>query len=80
MAGHAFLAQTTDPYCPQHVVDKGRAVLRSVCERIEAERPSGLPALYVLTGVVTEEHNARHSGSGTRGPHASPVLAGTMAP
>ncbi|MER5479726.1 DUF5713 family protein [Streptomyces sp. NPDC002734] len=57
VAGHAFLAQMTDPYYPQPVVDKGRAVLRRLCERIEVERPSDLAALYALTHAATEEFN-----------------------
>lgn len=47
-----------DGYYPDHVVDKGRAVLLRLCERIEAEQPADLTALYALTEVATEEFNA----------------------
>lgn len=57
-AGHAFLQPLyTDTYYPDHVVDKGRAILLRLCERIEAEQPSDLTALYVLTQAATEEFN-----------------------
>ncbi|MEU3555381.1 DUF5713 family protein [Streptomyces fragilis] len=58
MATRVFLAGMRDPYYPQPVVDKGRAILRRLCERVEAERPSDLAALYVLTHAATEEFNA----------------------
>ena len=59
MAGHAFLGgMYADEYFPDHVVDKGKAVLVRLCERIEAGRPDGLPALYALTHAATEEFNA----------------------
>ncbi|RII20773.1 hypothetical protein DSC45_02915 [Streptomyces sp. YIM 130001] len=47
-----------DSYFPDHLVDKGKAILLRLCERIEAERPADLPALYVLTHAATEEFNA----------------------
>ncbi|MFD0735442.1 DUF5713 family protein [Planotetraspora mira] len=47
-----------DQYFPDHVVDKGKAILLRLCGRIEAERPSDLAALYVLTKAATEEFNA----------------------
>lgn len=56
---HAFLrALYGDAYYPDHVLDKGRAILLGLCERIEAERPRDLAALYVLTEAATEEFNA----------------------
>ncbi|GAA3445579.1 DUF5713 family protein [Planomonospora venezuelensis] len=56
---HAFLrGMYEDGYFPDHVVDKGRAVLLRLCERIEAERPPDLTALYALTEAATEEFNA----------------------
>ncbi|MFE6780350.1 DUF5713 family protein [Streptomyces sp. NPDC057702] len=56
---YAFLSEMyADPYFPPHVVDKGVAVLRRLCERIEAERPADLPALHALTHPATEEFNA----------------------
>ncbi|MFI1018992.1 DUF5713 family protein [Streptomyces sp. NPDC020965] len=47
-----------DEYFPDHVVDKGRAILLRLCERIEAERPPDVTALYALTAAATEEFNA----------------------
>ncbi|MFF8959556.1 DUF5713 family protein [Streptomyces sp. NPDC014894] len=47
-----------DPYFPDHVVDRGRAILLRLCARIEAERPADLAALYALTEPATEEFNA----------------------
>lgn len=59
VAGPPFLEGLyADGYFPDHVVDKGRAILPALCERIEAERPAGLPALYRLTQAATEEFNA----------------------
>ncbi|TMR96640.1 DUF5713 family protein [Nonomuraea basaltis] len=56
--GHAFLkGMYQDGYYPDHVVDKGREILLSLCERIEDERPSDLAALYALTHAATEEFN-----------------------
>ena len=46
-----------DGYFPDQVVDQGRDVLLRLCERIEAERPVDLAALYVLTQAATEEFN-----------------------
>ncbi|MFD3873804.1 DUF5713 family protein [Streptomyces sp. NPDC058623] len=55
---HAFLRLLyADSYYPDHVVDKARAILLRLCERIEAERPADLPALYALTHAATEEFN-----------------------
>lgn len=55
---HPFLRGLYDDGCyPDHVVDRGRAVLLALCERIERERPAGLAALYVLTQAATEEFN-----------------------
>jgi hypothetical protein len=59
VAGHAFLkGMYDDGYFPDHLVDKGKAILLRVCERIETERPSDLAALYALTQAATEEFNA----------------------
>ncbi|WP_033317961.1 DUF5713 family protein [Streptomyces yerevanensis] len=58
VAERAFLKQLyADTYFPDHVLDKGRAILLRLCERIEAEQPSDLTALYVLTHAATEEFN-----------------------
>ncbi|MEU6252524.1 DUF5713 family protein [Streptomyces sp. NPDC047043] len=56
---HAFLEVLyEDDYFPDHVLDRGRAILLALCERIEAQRPADLGALYVLTQAATEEFNA----------------------
>jgi len=47
-----------DDYFPDHVLDRGKAILLALCERIEAERPADLAALYALTQAATEEFNA----------------------
>ncbi|MER7760333.1 DUF5713 family protein [Streptomyces sp. NPDC097619] len=58
VAERVFLARLYgDDYFPNHLLDRGGAILRGLCERIEAERPADLPALYVLTHGATEEFN-----------------------
>ncbi|MEV1080064.1 DUF5713 family protein [Streptomyces sp. NPDC050211] len=58
VAGHAFLQGLyEDDYYPDHVLDRGKAVLLRLCERIEADRPAGLAGLYVLTQAATQEFN-----------------------
>ncbi|MFI8308446.1 DUF5713 family protein [Streptomyces sp. NPDC085927] len=58
ITAHPFLRSLyQDGYYPDHVVDRGRAVLLALCARIEADRPAGLPALHVLTHAATEEFN-----------------------
>lgn len=67
-AGIAFLRHMyADPYFPDHLVDRGRAVLLRLCERIEAERPADTQALYVLTQEATEEFNALDEEFGAAG-------------
>jgi Family of unknown function (DUF5713) len=62
LANYAFLqGMYDDGYYPNHVVDKGRTILLRLCERIEAERPADLKALYVLTHAATEEFNELES-------------------
>ncbi|WP_329222846.1 DUF5713 family protein [Streptomyces sp. NBC_01485] len=46
-----------DDYYPDAVLDRGKDVLLRLCARIEAERPVGLAALYVLTQAATGEFN-----------------------
>ncbi|MFI5821874.1 DUF5713 family protein [Streptomyces rishiriensis] len=59
VTGHVFLkALYRDGYYPDHLVDRGKEILLRLCERVEAERPDGLDALYVLTQAATEEFNA----------------------
>ncbi|CAL9381563.1 hypothetical protein SUDANB1_01073 [Streptomyces sp. enrichment culture] len=55
---HPFLRGLyEDDYYPDDVLDRGRAILLALCERIERERPAGLAALYALTQAATEEFN-----------------------
>lgn len=62
VAEHAFLQRMyADPYFPDHVVDRGRAILVQLCERIEVEHPADLDALYVLAQDATEEFNRLES-------------------
>ncbi|WP_329270124.1 DUF5713 family protein [Streptomyces pseudovenezuelae] len=58
VATHPFLkALYRDGYYPDHAVDRGKEILLRLCERIEADRPADLTALYVLTQAATEEFN-----------------------
>jgi hypothetical protein len=59
VAEHPFLADmyVADDYYPRPLVDKGKAILLRLCERIERERPKDTAALYVLTHAATEEFN-----------------------
>lgn len=55
---YSFLEELyRDGYYPDHVVDEGKAILLRMCDRIEAERPADLSALYVITQAATEEFN-----------------------
>ncbi|MFI0418914.1 DUF5713 family protein [Spongiactinospora sp. 9N601] len=57
-AGRTFLRRLyADAYFPDYVLDKGRAILVRLCERIESEQPSDLASLYRLTQAATEEFN-----------------------
>ncbi|MBB2915383.1 hypothetical protein FHS43_006703 [Streptosporangium becharense] len=59
VANHTFLkGMYEDDYFPDRVVDRGKAILLRLCERIEAEQPPDLTALYALTEAATEEFNA----------------------
>ncbi|MFJ7063133.1 DUF5713 family protein [Streptomyces griseobrunneus] len=58
VAGHSFLLQMyDDSYFPDRVIDRGKAILLRLCERIEAEQPSDLATLFALTQAATEEFN-----------------------
>ncbi|MFI0370020.1 DUF5713 family protein [Actinomadura sp. 1N219] len=55
---HEFLkGMYDDGYFPDHLVDKGKAVLLRLCEQIESDPPDDLAALYRLTHAATEEFN-----------------------
>ncbi|MFJ9074563.1 DUF5713 family protein [Streptomyces sp. NPDC102278] len=59
ITSRAFLRPLyADSYFPNHVLDRGREILLRLCERIEAEKPADLTALYALTHAATEEFNA----------------------
>lgn len=56
---HQFLqGMYNDGYFPDPIVDKGKAILLRLCERIEADRPGDLAALYALTSVATHRNLA----------------------
>ncbi|MCO4699623.1 hypothetical protein LRR80_05719 [Streptomyces sp. RO-S4] len=68
VAGHTFLrSMHDDPFFPDHLVDEGKAVLRGLCVRIEAEQPSDLDSLYRLTQAATEEFNLLDERFGAAG-------------
>ncbi|MBF6101098.1 DUF5713 family protein [Nocardia cyriacigeorgica] len=59
---HSFLRVLyEDELYPDALVDRGRAILLRLCERIEAEQPVDLPGLYLLTQSATAEFNALES-------------------
>lgn len=59
LKSHEFLADMIkDAYFPKQLVQKGQKILDRLCERIEAERPNDLEALYAITHASTEEFNA----------------------
>lgn len=58
VTGHSFLTgMYRDPYFPNHLVDKATEILTQLCQRIEAEQPQDLPALYALTNDATDKFN-----------------------
>lgn len=58
LKSYPFLADMySDDYFPDHLVDKGRSILITLCETIEAENPESLDDLYALTHAATEEFN-----------------------
>lgn len=46
-----------DPYFPNFLVDKGKAVLIDLCLHIEAKNPKTLSELYQLTHAATNQFN-----------------------
>ncbi|WP_433412062.1 DUF5713 family protein [Microtetraspora malaysiensis] len=85
MADYAFLSgMSDDDYYPDHLVDKGKTILLRLCERIEAERieaerPSDLTALYVLTESATEEFNELEEEFGAAGSEIETVARDVIA-
>lgn len=58
MAAYPFLAEmAASTYYPDVPVQHGIALLHALCERIEAEQPADLDALYVITNETTEQFN-----------------------
>ena len=56
---HPFLDEMyQDGYFPNFLVDKGKAILMRMCEKIEATKPASLKDLYAITHAATEEFNA----------------------
>lgn len=55
---YTFLKEMyTDFYFPDHLLDKGKAILVDLCFRIENEQPNNLDALYKLTHAATNQFN-----------------------
>ncbi|GGT01670.1 hypothetical protein GCM10010156_69510 [Planobispora rosea] len=80
IADHAFLkGMYQDDYYPDHVVDRGKEILLRLCERIEAERPSSLAELYVLTNAATEEFNELEAEFGAAGSEIETVAREVIA-
>ena len=50
-------AMYKDDYYPNHVVDKGKAILINLCLKIEAQKPQTVKELYVLTHHATNQFN-----------------------
>jgi len=46
-----------DPYFPNFLVDKGKAILVELCLKIEAQNPKKLQELYSLTHAATSRFN-----------------------
>jgi len=46
-----------DPYFPNAIVDKGKAILVGLCSQIEKQKPQDLKALYKLTHAATDRFN-----------------------
>ena len=55
---YQFLAEMySSEYYPRVLVDKGKAILLTLCKRIENERPVNLTELYKLTHAATDQFN-----------------------
>ena len=58
ISDYEFLAgMYRDGYFPDFLVDKGKAILIDLCEKIESESPADLAGLYALTHSATEAFN-----------------------
>ena len=55
---HRFLGEMyDDDYFPNHLVDKGKAILLRLCSQIEKKQPRDSAAVYALTHAATERFN-----------------------
>src|SRR6266849_5356764 len=80
MAAHRFLqGMYEDQHFPDRLVDKGAAILRQLCERIEAEQPGGLEALYALTHAAADEFNDLQEEFGEAGSEIETVAREVIA-
>lgn len=80
VTAYAFLkSMYDDGYYPDHVVDRGKAILLRLCERIETEQPGDLTALYPLTHAATEEFNDLEAEFGAAGSEIDTVAREEMA-
>lgn len=59
ITAHPFLkSMYDDGYFPKHLVDKGRTLLLSLCQKIEQQKPKDDASVYALTHATTEDFNA----------------------
>ncbi len=80
LAKREFLAEMgRDPYFPNHLVGRGVAVLRELCERIELEQPADLVALTRLTHEATESFNRLQEAFDDEGSEIETVARETIA-
>ncbi|NML20693.1 hypothetical protein HHL16_07400 [Pseudoflavitalea sp. G-6-1-2] len=55
---YSFLEEMyADPYFPDFLVDKGKAILIELCAQIEQQQPKDLDALYELSHAATDKFN-----------------------
>lgn len=55
---YAFLEEMyRDSYFPNHLVDKGKEILISLCLEIEKDKPDSPKEVYKLTHAATEKFN-----------------------
>ncbi len=55
---YAFLKEMyEDPYFPDNLVDKGKALFVQLCAAIEQQQPATLKEFYALTQATTEQFN-----------------------
>lgn len=57
LAYHFLQDMQADDYYPAAQVEKGKTILRKLCEAIETQKPALLDQLYALTHAATEAFN-----------------------